>query len=234
MPSHHRIAIVAALEREVRPLIRNWKVSEREFGGRKFRFFDNEAAVLVCGGIGEEAARRAAEAVIELYSPALLISAGFAGALEPELHVGHPLMPRWVVDAGDGSRVEAGSGDGILVSFDGVAGTSQKNKLAKAYGAQAVDMEAAAVAKSAEKHGVRFAARKVISDELDFAMPPVARFVNARGEFRTGRFVLYSALRPWLWARVARLSRNSALATNVLCAMLTNVQETVPAHPAQF
>lgn len=61
-----RVAIVAALEREVRPLIRHWRGSEKEHGGRRFRFFENRELVLVCGGIGADAARRAAEAVIVL------------------------------------------------------------------------------------------------------------------------------------------------------------------------
>src|SRR6476660_7296010 len=75
------VAIVAALEREVRPLVREWKVAEREHAGRKFRFFESDRAVVVCGGVGPEAARRATEAAISLYRPARVISAGFAGAL---------------------------------------------------------------------------------------------------------------------------------------------------------
>ena len=58
------VAIVAALERELRPLVREWKVAEREHAGRRFRFFESDRAVVVCGGIGPEAARRATEAVI--------------------------------------------------------------------------------------------------------------------------------------------------------------------------
>src|SRR5438445_7222079 len=64
MDTHRRkIALVAALEREVWPLVKHWSASEREFDGRQFRFFENARAVLVCGGIGAEAARRATEAI---------------------------------------------------------------------------------------------------------------------------------------------------------------------------
>ena len=59
-----RIAIIAAMEREVGPLIRSWKVRTIEHGGRRYRLFENGEAALVCGGIGAEAARRATEAVI--------------------------------------------------------------------------------------------------------------------------------------------------------------------------
>ena len=50
--------MVAALEREVRSLIRDWRACEKEVNGRRFRFFETDDAVVVCGGIGAEAARR--------------------------------------------------------------------------------------------------------------------------------------------------------------------------------
>ena len=51
---------MAALEREVWPLVKRWRVQERMHDGRTFRFFENGDTVLICGGIGSEAARRAA------------------------------------------------------------------------------------------------------------------------------------------------------------------------------
>ena len=214
------IAMVAALEREVGPLVKDWRSSEREFAGRKFRFFEHEKCVVVCGGIGTEAARRASEAVIALYQPRAVWSVGFAGALEKQLRVGELVHARQVVDVRDGSRVDTGSGIGVLVSFSAVVGEEQKARLAKAYGGQAVDMEAASVAKSAQAHGLTFAVAKVISDEIGFPMPPMERFTAADGSFRTGKFVLYAAERPWVWGTVMRLARNSEKAARVLCADL--------------
>ena len=77
-----RVAFVAALEREVRPLLKTWRVSTRDHDGRRFRFYENADIVLVCGGIGAAAARRAAEAVIALFEPSMIYSVGFAGALD--------------------------------------------------------------------------------------------------------------------------------------------------------
>ena len=45
-------------------------------------------------------------------------------------------------------------------------------------------MEAAAVAAAAAGHGIGFAATKVISDELNFEMPEMERFIDARGNFK--------------------------------------------------
>lgn len=214
------IAMVAALERELAPLLKEWHAADREFSGRRFRFFESGKQVAVCGGMGREAARRASEAVISLFQPVTVLSVGFAGALDSSLRVGDVLEPRYVIDAGDSSRVEVGSGEGILVSFASVADTSQKTSLAQAYGAKAVDMEAAAVAKSAEAHGLRFAAIKVISDEVGFRMPPMDRFIGTEGEFHSGNFALYAGLRPWIWPSVIRLARNSVSASRALCKHL--------------
>ena len=97
-----KVAIVAALKREVKPLIKSWTAVQREYSGRPYEFFESNHLVLVCGGIGSEAARRAAEAVIAIYAPELIISAGFAGALDRSLRVGDSFVPRHIINAGDG------------------------------------------------------------------------------------------------------------------------------------
>ncbi|HEY3972451.1 MAG TPA: hypothetical protein VGM18_05570 [Candidatus Sulfotelmatobacter sp.] len=218
-----RVAIVAALEREVRPLVKQWRVSEKDVDGRRLRFFEKDDIVLICGGIGAEAARRAAEAVIALYAPQAVYSAGFAGAIDSALKVGHILQPRRVMNAGDGSSVQLDRGEGVLVTFGSVASPEQKARLRNSYAAQAVDMEAAAVARAAELRGVRFAVVKVISDEFDFTFPDMSRFVDSSGRFLEGRFAWFTAWRPWLWPQVAKLARNSHRASNVLCDWLRNM-----------
>jgi adenosylhomocysteine nucleosidase len=223
-----RLAIVAALEREVRPLVKSWRVSEKEISGRSFRFYEQGEFVLVCGGIGADAARRAAEAVMALYSPGVVYSVGFAGALDPALKVGNVVQPRRVVNAGDGSCLTLDGGEGVLVSFGSVASAKQKARLRDSFGAQAVDMEAAAVARAAEVRGVDFAVVKVISDEFDFDFPAMDRFVDSNGEFLEGRFARYTALRPWLWPKVARLARHSRRASLALCERLHAITEAIP------
>jgi adenosylhomocysteine nucleosidase len=212
--------MVAALKREIAPLIKDWTRIQREHDGRKFTFFEQDDIVAVCGGIGMQSARRAAEAVIALYHPAQLHSVGFAGALNKSLRVGDILSPAVVIDARDGSRHQFTSGTGTLLTFMAVADAKQKIKLAQAYSAAAVDMEAAAVAAAAQARGIVFGATKVISDELDFDMPGIARFVSAEGRFRMPSFVLFAALRPWLWRSVAVLALNSSKASHALCARL--------------
>lgn len=217
------IAIVAAIDREVSSLVKDWRTQERTYAGLTFRFYENESAALVCGGIGREAARRAAEAVIALYQPTVIYSTGFAGAANPNSEVGDILIPRLVIDSSDGSRIDTGIGKGILVSFAEIAAPKQKAKLRGAFNADAIDMEAAAVAKAAAAHGIRFAAVKSISDRSDFALPALDRFISSDGTFNTGRFVLFAIPRPWLWPQIARLQKYSAHAARTLCDHLRRI-----------
>jgi adenosylhomocysteine nucleosidase len=218
-----RLAIVAALEREVRPLVKSWRVTEKEHGGRRFRFFESGEVVVVCGGIGAAAARRASEAVIAIFDPKVVCSAGFAGALDPKLRVGDMVRPSTVINAGDGSRTVVDGGEGVLVSFGSVASPAQKSKLRESFGADMVDMEAATVARAAEARGKEFTAVKAVSDELDFDFPAMERFVDADGKFSQGGFAWYAAVRPWLWPRVLRLAQNSGRASRALCAYLDTI-----------
>jgi len=224
-----RIAIVAALQREISALVKDWTVSTAEHEGREFIFYESGYAVVVCGGIGPAAARRAAEAIIVRYSPEIVISAGIAGALVPELRVGETVFPETVIDTQDGSRHETAIKDTPLAntplgrtrlaSYPQVAGVEQKQKVAKSYGAQAVDMEAAAVARAAQVHGLPFIAIKSISDEYTFDLPDMSPFIRD-GEFQTARFAGHLALRPWLWLSMYRLARNTRIASENLCAWL--------------
>jgi adenosylhomocysteine nucleosidase len=219
------IAIIAAMEREVKPLIRSWNFRTLEHGGRLYRVFENGDAVLISGGIGAEAARRATEVMIQEMRPTRVVSVGFAGALDGTLKVAEVFEPRTVINAADGVRTETRSGQGTLVSYASVAGKEQKQLLAAAYGAAAVDMEAAAVAQGAQVRGVEFAALKVISDAADSSMPPTDRFVSSDGQFRRAKFAWHVAVRPWLWASTIALARNSAKASRALCAAISSYLE---------
>jgi adenosylhomocysteine nucleosidase len=234
LPSSAKIAIVAALERELHPLIRHWPVVEKQHAGHTFRFFENAQQVAVCGGIGAAPARRAAEAVIAIYAPEVVYSAGFAGALDPVLKVADILIPARVIDAGDSSSVETGAGQGILVTFGSVATPEQKVKLGKSFNAQAVDMEASAVARAAAVRGVRFAAVKAISDEVGFALPGMNHrtgFIGPSGNFLTGKFARFILIRPWTWAAALRLARNSKRAAIALSAWLAETNQQLLNSP---
>jgi hypothetical protein len=219
------IAIIAALDRELKPLVESWKQSTVEFQGRTFRMYEHGDLVAVAGGIGMQAAERAARAVIARYRPEALISAGLAGALIRSLNVGCIVTPNVIMDGKSGNEYRCTLGDdliagGVLVSADEIAGQESKQKLVENFHALAVDMEAAAVAEVARDAGIGFCCVKAISDESSFPMLPLNQFVSPEGHLLTSKFVLWAMLRPWIWPRVIVLGRNSNRATHTLCDWL--------------
>ena len=182
LPNTAKVAIVAALEREVRPLIKQWRPVEREYDGRKFKFFENERAVLVCGGIGPEAARRATEAIIKLYAPVLVQSVGFAGALDSTLKAGTVLTPICVIDAKDGSRIEAGVGHWVLVSVDHPASVEEKAAWPRPTGRMRSIWKRQPWPAAPRPTTSPSSGSKPSRDEADFEMPPIERFIAERRE----------------------------------------------------
>jgi purine-nucleoside phosphorylase len=216
-----RLAIVAALEREIAAVVRGWTKKDVEFAGRKLRFYESEKAVLVCGGIGVRAARVAADAALKFYDPLVFVSTGLAGSLSDRMKVGDTFFATEIIDAESGKNYSTPAGTEKLVTVDKILGTEEKRALAQRFAAGAVDMEASAVAEAAEQAHLPFFAVKVISDELEFPMPRMDEFVDAEGNFATARFVLHAALRPGLWPAVFRLARNSSRAVKALASVLT-------------
>ena len=220
-----RVAIIAAMERELAPLVRQWKRSTLSSGDRELPLFETDGVIAVIGGVGCKNAEAAARAVLREKRPALFVSAGLAGALIRSLKVGSLFMPGVVVDANDGAEYRCiADGDhvsgGVLVSSAEIAGAEAKQRLVSRFHGLVVDMEAAGVAKVAQQENVAFRCVKAISDEADFAMPPMSQFINAAGEFQNGKFAMWAAVRPWQWLTIAALARNSKRATSALCQRL--------------
>ena len=206
---HKPVAIVTAMRMELAPLLRGKRTQQVD----GVELFEMDSAVVTLSGIGKSAARRATEAVIRHVQPELLVSAGIAGAVSPKLKAGDVVWAREVVDAETGVRYRTRGGDWLLVTAQAVAGPAEKREFLQRYGADVVDMESAAVASVAVTHGLEFAVVKAISEEADFVMPPLSRFVRESGRFAAGRFMGYVALRPQLWPVVSKLKANSRVAS---------------------
>jgi adenosylhomocysteine nucleosidase len=220
-----KIAIIAAMEREIAPLVRGWQRGTLSSGERKFVIFDRDQVVAAVSGIGCKNAELAARAVVAQHRPALLISVGLAGALIRSLKVASVFTPNVVVDAVDGAEYRCAAdpnhvSGGVLVTAVEIAGVEAKRKMVDRFHGLVVDMEAAGVARVAQQEQIGFRCLKAISDEADFVMPPMGKFLNATGEFQTGKFASWVALRPWQWARVAALAQNSKRAISALSERL--------------
>ncbi len=219
------IAIIAAMEREISPLVRGWQRVMLSSSEKNFMLFQRDGVLAVVSGIGCKNADLATRAIVAQYRPTLLISVGLAGALIRSLKIGSIFTPNVVVDAADGAEYRCAADSnhvsgGVLVSSGEVAGVEAKRALVNRFHGLVVDMEAAGVARIAQQEQIGFRCVKAVSDEADFVMPPMGQFLNAAGEFQSGRFALWAAVRPWQWARIMALARNSKRATESLCNRL--------------
>lgn len=218
-----RIAIVAALPREVRELVGNAQ-PDPVFKQRKISLCRIDGAVVVVAGMGAARVTLALEAALASGPIAEVISTGLAGACKAELAAGDVAEAGVVVDAMTGERFRAVEGNQtVLVTAGAIAGVREKARLATAYGASMVDMEAATLARLAQAHGLRFRAIKGISDAYDFELASLARFADARGQFRTAAFALHTALRPRQWSVAAKLGSDSNRALKALHVRLREV-----------
>ncbi|WP_338663980.1 hopanoid-associated phosphorylase [Pararoseomonas sp. SCSIO 73927] len=140
---------------------------------REARILSGPGVQVVAGG--GDAARLEAKLDRQAPGAAGILSIGIAGGLAPGLRPGD-----WVVD-GDpawAARLAAALGarrGGIIGQDRMAADTAEKAALNRGTGALAVDMESHVAARVAARHGLPFAAARVVSDGADRSLPPAAR-----------------------------------------------------------
>ncbi len=156
-------------------------------GAVRGRIGDRSVQVAVCG-VGERAARLAAERCVRLASRGAcgrVVWIGIAGALSPDLEVGDLVVGRTVMAPDqpsiglDETLVEAaaarGCRPGVLVTASGLVVTaSSREALWRSTGSQprtAVDMETWAAVRVLQRAGVPFAAVRAISDTAADRLP---------------------------------------------------------------
>jgi adenosylhomocysteine nucleosidase len=255
-----RVAIIAAMAGELKPLVRGWR-PERRDGVDLWRWaflHDNGEQcewVAACAGAGAEAATRAFAEAERDGALSLVISTGWAGALSREFEPGQAYRVSLVIDARTGERFEAadwgaqdrdelthpsrknndaarvghpelfhvGHPELCLVTSPKVADQAEKLRLAGAYSAGLVDMEAAAVARLAAMRGIPFACSKGVSDGFADQLPDFNRFISDNGKFQLLRFVVFVLLRPWHWLALIRMGENSRKAARRIADSLLDI-----------
>lgn len=224
MKSEGRMVVIAALRREVAGLVSGWKRCATDVLG--VECFVSDRAVVAYAGMGAGRAVRAVEAALQMGPARVLVSAGWAGACDSALEVGAVVQAERVIDARTGERFFPVDGprvgvSGTVVTAAAPAGVAEKERLRASYGAAAVEMEAAAVARVARARELPFAAVKAISDGTDFEMPEMSGFVTEDGRMREAAFGVHVALRPRLWRPVMEMASGSKLAAERLSVALT-------------
>jgi adenosylhomocysteine nucleosidase len=231
-----RIAIVAALPGEIKTLVRGWKRPHAKTNGVSIwkSVQNGDELIAVCGGMGATAATRSFAAAETFGALDLVLSVGWAGALDSGMRTGQCYIPSEVIDVQTGERYQLAEGGRQLplASTVRVAGKSEKKRLWQSYGAVLVDMESATIARLAKMRGIPLCCFKAVSDGPDATLPDLNRFIDEQGQMRMPSFLAYVALRPQFWRPLMKLGRNSSFAAKALAAKIQkfllekNVQRT--------
>lgn len=216
-----RIAIIAALPGELKPLVKDWqRVATNANGIKKWILTrDTDTWIAVCAGMGAEAALRAFAKAVSDGPVDMLLSIGWAGSLDAKVHPGTAHVPTVVIDAQTGEQfsVTEATRQWRLVTTARVADEAEKRRLAATYpGAVLVDMEAAAVARLAEMHNIPLLCIKGVSDAAGATLPDLNPFIDERGQMQMARFLAHIALRPRFWPSLLHLGKNSARAADAM------------------
>lgn len=127
-------------------------------------------------GVGRERARRAASLLVLGHRPRLLVTAGFAGGLDPALARGAVVRPTEAILAQAGESLALAADATMppvsIVTVDEIVATAAgKRALRESTGAAVVDMETHAVAAVARDEGLPCRSIRVVSDDAASDLP---------------------------------------------------------------
>ena len=125
--------------------------------------------LMAANGAGSARAAAAVDAAAPAFHPEAVVSAGFCGALDPELDIAAVVVGACIAD--EDRRFPALPVTspapyhvGTICPIDHVAQTAGEKKWLRSTGGVAVEMEAAGVAASAQSHGLPFYCVRTVTD----------------------------------------------------------------------
>src|SRR5690349_16081795 len=108
-----RVGIVAAMFREVHPLLRTMKPL-KYLPDKRVRLYADDEKVIAYAGMGSELAAVASQAVLATGELSAVASVGWAGGLNPSTSGGQVVEPSIIIDGTSGERFSATGSSGTL------------------------------------------------------------------------------------------------------------------------
>lgn len=232
------IGIIAAMPEEANAILRCASSSFKEILATKtcYRFvLNNNQIMLMQSGMGFDNAAQATEALVVAFQPDLIISAGFCGAIAPELKVGDctvacgltilenkTFAPIPIVLARYGrDLIQRLTGNGVRAVqslFVSTRSTMCKRDIAALLPEKAqlpvVEMESSAIALIAAGQKIPFVAVRTVSDprheELQFSLD---EFCGRDMAISIRKVISTIARRPRIIPQLFRLARYSGIAS---------------------
>lgn len=173
-------------------------------------------------GMGRHNTAAALEAALDLGRPALVLTCGFAGGLDPGLVSGTVLFDAGPEAALQNKLAAAGAHSARFHCADRVTATAvEKRRLREATGADAVEMESAVVREICRQRNVPSATVRVILDGAAEDLPLDFNALMTPRQTISGRKLAFALLRaPGRIRGLLRLQKESAAAAEKLAEVL--------------
>ena len=231
-----RIGIVAALDQEIRELKEAMeRPAVESFGHLKVftgRLFSKELTIIL-SGVGKKGAEGATDRLISSFDPKLLISAGYSGALSPELSIGDIVIAkRFLLESGGKKTFPPpvgflppppGRWGDIYTSNRFIPTAREKLKLGRETGTISVDMESFYVGRRACEKEIPFLSIRSISDDTKNDLPHIPGLVDKKGNFKMRRAIPYFLSHPMMTVSGIGLLINSKRAAHSLNRYLIDI-----------
>jgi len=156
------------------------------------------------------------------YQPKLVISCGFAGALQADLQVGDLILATDVVDTEGKSWPAPWPGNlppgdwqpplkrgRLCTTTQLISDPAQKQELGRRHQALAVDMESAVIASICHRQEIPFGCLRVVSDRIDTALSPQVVSLLSGAGISWFRLLAMLAHRPQIVGELWRLAAAS-------------------------
>jgi adenosylhomocysteine nucleosidase len=185
---------------------------------------DDRQIIIWHTGVGQKHCQLRMNEFFEAERPDFLISSGFAGGVREDLQVGNLILANNFSDRQllakaqqilTSYRVEAVK---IFTSTTIINSIADRNEIARANNAAAVDMETAMIASACATHGVPMLSLRVITDSLQEPLPAPPSILFNLEQQRTdlGKLITHLLRHPVAIARLLRFARRMAGARAIL------------------
>ncbi len=217
-------------------------VKEEAAPFRKIAAGKSGISILITG-IGRQNAEKSVREFLSTNSPKFVLTCGFAGGLNPELKAGEVVfeipnrrdelhesqIKNEIRDSCNSSLreklVAGGAKPAKIFCANRIATTiAEKKKLRDETGADAVEMESAAIHAVCREHGIPCATVRVISDTANEDLPlDFNSIMNAEQEIDFGKLTLALVKSPGKIPSLIRLQKQSKAAAEKLAEVLGKV-----------
>ena len=198
----------------------------RIIGGK----INDRAIEVLHTGVGEKACRQRVAKFLQDQQFDLMISTGFAGALNDQLKVGDILLAKNFSTIELNNRRKSFSSlpihEADLLTVSALIDSSEKRlEIARASGAAAVDMETEFIAGACADHGIPLLSLRVISDTLDEPFPAPTKVLFNIEQQRTNllKLAAFFLAHPNRIPRLIQFARGIANARKILANTLVAI-----------